>query len=472
MPTTSTPRDTADSFAGPAPADGPAPAEEPRLEAGETPRTGLSNAGKIARYALQRAGEKKLTQVASSLTFTTVLAIVPLLAVVLSLFTAFPLFADFRVALESFLATSLMPPSVSDNVMLYLNQFAAKASGLTAVGSLFLIVTSVMLIMTIDEAFNDIWQVERQRPFRQRILVYWAIISLGPILTGASLWATSVLARESIGDIAELPTVVGFALSFVPLLATGLGFTALFVGVPNRRVLWKDAVIGGLGTAIVLEIMRAGFAYYLTRFPSYTIIYGAFATLPIFLLWIYLSWLAILLGATVAATLPALRQRRWALEHYRGAVFVDALRVLRVLWDAQKTLPPGRSMRFLCAHLQLHQDELSKVLKALKRLGYAVNTENGDSDQWVLACDQRDATIGPLIDELLLDSEQPGLASEPLLLEAISASLTQTPQRLAKLFDAPGRQDGETLPESAHMVQNSLTAEHRNTQEKNHAESQ
>src|SRR3546814_3783642 len=115
-----------------------------------------------------------------------------------------------------------------------------------------------MLNMTIDEAFNDIWQVERQRPFKQRLPVYWAIISLGPILTGASLWATSILARESIGDIGELPAIAGFALSFVPLIATGLGFTALFVGVPNRRVLWKDALAGGLGTAIVLEIMRGG----------------------------------------------------------------------------------------------------------------------------------------------------------------------------------------------------------------------
>src|SRR5690606_2310201 len=124
--------------------------------------------------------------------------------------------------------------------------------------------------------------------------------------------------------------------------------------------------------------------------------------------------------------------------------------------------------RFLCAHLQLHQDELSSVLGALKRLGYAVNTENGDADQWVLACDQREATIGPLIDELLLDREQPGLAMEPLLLDAISVSLTQAPRRLADLFDEPGSRGGEILPESAHMVQNTPIAEHRNTQEKNH----
>lgn len=441
--------------------------EGPRLENTSKPRTGFSNARKIAAFALQRAGEKKLTQVAASLTFTTVLSIVPLLAVVLALFTAFPLFADFRVALESFLTSSLMPPSVSDNVMLYLNQFAAKASGLTAAGTLFLIVTSVMLFMTIDEAFNDIWQVERQRPLRQRMLVYWAIISLGPILAGGSLWATSILTRESLGHVEELPTVVGFALSFVPLIVTGLGFTALFVGVPNRRVLWRDALAGGMGTAIVLEIMRAGFAYYLTRFPSYTIVYGAFATLPIFLLWLYLSWLAVLLGATVAATLPALKQRRWELQHYPGAAFVDALRVLRALWQAQSTQPPGRSMRFLCAHLQLHQDELSSVLKALKKLGYVVDTEDKDTDQWVLACDQREATIGPLIDALLIDRNQPGLVAENLLLDALSLSLTHSDQRLEDLIEGH-----VALPESTYMVQNRPTVAHGTHRSEDHVESQ
>lgn len=445
----------------------PESVEGPRLESARTPKTSLNNARKIASFALQRAGEKKLTQVAASLTFTTVLSIVPLLAVVLALFTAFPLFADFRIALESFLTTSLMPPSVSDNVMLYLNQFAAKASGLTAAGTLFLIVTSIMLFMTIDEAFNDIWQVERQRPLRQRMLVYWAIISLGPILAGASLWATSILARESLGHVEELPTIVGFALSFIPLIVTGLGFTALFVGVPNRRVLWRDALVGGMGTAIVLEIMRIGFAYYLTRFPSYTVVYGAFATLPIFLLWIYLSWLVVLLGATVAATLPALKQRRWELQHYPGAIFVDAIRVLRTLWQAQGNPSPGRSMRFLCAHLQLHQDELSSVLRELKKLGYVVDTEDNNIDQWVLACDQRDVTIGPLIDALLIDRNQPGLTSENLLLDAFSLSLTHADQRLEDVLEGH-----ITLPEHTYMVQNRTTVAHGEPQEQNHVESQ
>lgn len=393
-----------------------------------------ATAWKVIKYALKRAEEKKLAQVAASLTYTTVLSLVPLLAVVLSLFTAFPLFADFRAALENFMANSVMPTVVAENVMSYLNQFAAKASGLTAVGSLVLIVTSVMLFRTIDEAFNDIWQVETRRPLRQRMLVYWALLSLGPILVGASLWAISVLARESLGLIGDMPTILNLALSLLPLLLTGSGFTALFLTVPNRSVRWKDALIGGFCTAVILEILRVGIAYYLAKFPSYTVIYGAFATIPIFLLWVYLSWLVILLGATVTALLPALRQRRWAQQHYTGAPFIDGVRVLRTLWDTWHAREPGREVDTLCAHLSLHQDEVDNVLHVLKRLGYAVDTQTDDTETWVLACDPARADLRPLIDAWLIDSTQPGLRSEPQLLDAVSRELKGETVTLDRLF--------------------------------------
>lgn len=445
----------------------PRPVGPARRHADAPTRFPRRNTEKIARFVLQRASEKKLTQVASSLTFTTVLSIVPLLAVVLALFTAFPLFGEFRVALEDFLSTNLMPAAVSENVMMYLNQFAAKASGLTAAGSLFLIVTSVSLIMTVDESLNDIWQVEHQRPMRQRILVYWAIISLGPILTGASLWASAVVARESLGHINALSDTLGVVLALVPLVATSLGFTALFYLVPNRKVLWRDALVGGICTALVLELMRIGFAFYLARFPSYTIIYGAFATLPIFLLWIYLSWLVILLGATLAAILPSLRQRRWALRHFRGDTFIDSLRVLHALWQAQRTDTPGYSAPFLCEHLHLHDDELHLVLKELKELGYVVDTENGEGVLWVLSCDQREADIGRLLDAMLIDRAQPGLHQNQALLDAISKSLSGEPVRLEALFEAEA-----ALPETSVLVHNTKTKQQTHSEEGDYAESQ
>lgn len=399
-------------------------------------RATAATALKVVKYAVRRAQEKNLTQVAASLTYTTVLSLVPLLAVVLALFTAFPLFADFRVALESFLANSLMPAVVSENVMGYLNQFAAKASGLTTVGGLALVVTSVMLFRTIDDAFNDIWQVETRRPLRQRILVYWALLSLGPILVGASLWALTMLARESLGLIGDMNEVAEFSLSLLPLMLTGLGFSAMFLTVPNRSVRWKDALVGGFFTAIILEFLRVGIAYYLARFPSYTVIYGAFATIPIFLLWMYVSWLVILLGATVTALLPALRQRRWAQQHYVGAALVDSVRVLNVLWASRAAPSPGRATEDLCADLALHQDELDKVLHLLKRLGYVVNTQEQDCDTevWVMACDPRHAALQPLIDAWLFDTRQPGLRHAPGLVPAVARSLAGETVTLEALF--------------------------------------
>lgn len=430
-------------------------------------RVSRATVWKVLKYAVRRAEEKKLAQVAASLTYTTVLSLVPLLAVVLSLFTAFPLFAEFRYALETFLAGTILPAVVSDTVMSYLNQFAAKASGLTTIGGLVLIVTSVMLFRTIDEAFNDIWQVETRRPLRQRVLVYWALLSLGPILVGASLWALSVLARESMGMIGEIPAIPNVLLSLLPLVLTGSGFSALFFTVPNRSVRWKDALIGGFCTAVILEILRVGIAYYLSRFPSYTVIYGTFATIPIFLLWVYLSWLVILLGATVTALLPALRQRRWAQQHYTGAAFVDGVRVLHALWSTWHRHTPGRPTSELCEALNLHHDELDNVLHTLKGLGYVVNTDHDDEETWVLACDPAHAELQPLIDAWLLDSRQPDLRHEPQLLDAVARSLAGDAVRLDALFQA-----GAPLPQHPGLGHNTHSLPNGATGRKNHVESQ
>ncbi|MDR7948939.1 YihY family inner membrane protein [Achromobacter aegrifaciens] len=382
----------------------------------------IARAGRVVRFSAERASEEKLLQVASSLTFTTVLAIVPMLAVVLSLFTAFPVFQEFRVALEDFLTNSLMPPSISDNIMDYLNQFARQASRLTAIGGVFLLITSLLLIMTIDKAFNDIWHVTRQRPLRQRALVYWAIITLGPVVAGASLWATSFVARESLGLVRDVPEAVSVAVSFIPLVLTALGFATLFVMVPNREVLWRDALVGGCVTAIVLEIMKSAFAYYLTRFPTYTVIYGAFATLPIFLLWIYLSWLAVLLGAILASSAPLIRLGRWEINRYPGAPFVDAVDALRTLRQAQTANPPGLPANLLAAQLRLHQDELNEVLETLAEMGLATRSPEG---LWVLTCDARQTSMEPVVDRFLLDRGQPRVRNDPEILRVASAVISQ-----------------------------------------------
>lgn len=419
------------------------PSAEPATAAPEPPpvtrtRTPwITRVGRVFRFAAQRADEERLLQVASSLTFTTVLGLVPMLAVVLSLFTAFPVFQDFRLALEDFLTHSLMPPAVSDNIMNYLNQFARQATRLTAIGGAFLVVTSILLIMTIDKTFNDIWHVTRQRPIPQRALVYWAVVTLGPVVAGASLWATSFVARESMGLVRDVPEILSLIISFVPVILTGLGFAALFVVVPNRQVFWRDAMAGGFGTAIVLELMKAAFAYYLTRFPTYTVIYGAFATLPIFLLWIYLSWLAVLFGATVAASVPLIRLGRWEINRSPGAPYIDAMAVLRSLHAAQGRRPAGRSTSSLAKRLHLHHDELNAVLEKLEQLDIIARTSE---QRWILTCDPRKIPLAPVVDHFLLDRQQPRLQDDPHILDVAAAAL--------------GRHDTPTLEELSQLAHN------------------
>ncbi|QDQ87859.1 YihY family inner membrane protein [Alcaligenaceae bacterium SJ-26] len=379
------------------------------------------------RFALARIDEARLTQVASSLTFTTVLAIVPLLAVVLSLFTAFPLFQQFQVALEEFLTHNLMPEIVSGNIMAYLNQFAQQASRLTAIGGIFLMVTSVMLMMTIDTVLNDIWHVRRQRPLTQRILVYWAILSLGPVLLGASLWVTAVLARESLGLVGELPFGTEIALKAIPLLLAGFAFAALFVVVPNRTVSWRDGLMGGFGTAIVLELMKTGFAAYLTRFPSYTVIYGAFAIVPIFLLWIYLSWLTVLFGALITANIPAVRTGRWRHQHQIGAAMVQSVAVLRALMQARQAPEVGLTLASLSQSLQLYPVDVQERLEQLAALNYVTHIQEDGKDRWALVCDPGTTTLGPLFDRLLLARHQPALARDPALRNALAGYLADPP---------------------------------------------
>ncbi len=378
----------------------------------------------ILRFTAIRVDQEKLIQLASSLTFTTVLAIVPLLAVALSLFTAFPLFSDFSDALQTFMVKSLMPASISDSVMHYLNEFAEQASHLTAIGGVFLVLTALMLIMSIDSALNDIWHVGRQRPVVQRIMIYWGVISLGPILVGASLWTSSFLAKESLGLVTQMPTLLELALSIVPLLLTGLGFTLLFVVVPNCRVRWVDAFAGGYFTAMLLEVMKFGFAYYISRFPTYTVVYGAFSTLPVFLLWVYLSWLGVLLGAMVAANLHLVHTYRLNTGAKPGADLVDAIKVLTLLDDARNHRPPGLSLNDILEHTSIQHESVIRLLGVLTDLGLVAPAQTAHGERWIFSCNAQTAKLGPLFDRLAIDRRYLGLSRHHALSRAIAALMT------------------------------------------------
>lgn len=294
----------------------------------------------LARYALRRAGEDRLPQVAGSLTFTTVLSLVPILTVAFALFTAFPMFKSFRADIEGYMFSNLVPGNISRPILMYLNQFSSNAKGLTAAGLIGLVVTSVLTMLTVENALNAIWRVRQRRPLAQRVLVFWALMTFAPVLIGASLSVSSYLVSISAGYVNKLPFGLGVIVGVIPILLSAIAFAMLYVFVPNTYVERRDALTAGLVAAVAFEFAKRGFGAYVAHIPTYTAVYGAFAALPIFLTWIYVSWLVTLLGATIASTLPIIRRGYWQRRTFPGSQFFDALGVLLLLYRAREQAPP------------------------------------------------------------------------------------------------------------------------------------
>ena len=271
----------------------------------------------LTRLTIDRARKERLPQVAGSLAFTTLLSIVPLLAASFALFTRFSVFARFKEALQEFLLNRLLPADIARTVLKYLNQFAANASGLTWVGSLLLLATAVAMLLTVENALNQMWKVRKNRPFFKRVGLYLLMLAIGPPVLGLSLWATSYLLGVSLGLIGALPPSFAFVLDLGPLVLGVAVLTCMFYLVPNARVRLRDAFAGGLIASVAFELGKRGFTSYLVKVPTYKALYGTFAALPMFLLWVYFSWLVTLVAALVTANL-ALTRRRPAARGARG----------------------------------------------------------------------------------------------------------------------------------------------------------
>ncbi len=288
----------------------------------------------LFHFARRRLGEERLPQVAGSLTFTTTLALVPLLTIVLAIFTTFPVFSNFRSAVEAYFIQTMMPKGISNTIINNLTQFASKAKGLSAVGAVALILTSAAMMGMIERAFNQIWKVKQTRPVAQRVTIYWALVTLGPLLFGLSITATSQLFLATSGLAREAPFLSSVFYTLVSVGLTTGAYTLLYMGVPNRFVDWRDAVWGGVVAAIAFEIAKRAFAMFARQFPSYALIYGALAALPLFLLWMYVSWMITLIGALLVAALPIVKYERWWYQPVPGGAFVDAMAILRVLHES------------------------------------------------------------------------------------------------------------------------------------------
>jgi membrane protein len=402
---------------------------------------------RLARFAAKRSNEDRVPQVAASLTFTSVLSVVQLITVAFAIFTAFPIFSSFRDALQAFLAEHLMPTAVNRQIFAYLNEFASKAKALTTAGMVVLVLTSIITMMTIESSLNVIWRVRKPRPIGQRLLIYWAVLTLAPVIFGVSVSVSTYLWTQSVSSVTGalhlMPVAKQWALSLATLPFTITGFTLLYLYVPNCRVEWRDALIGGLCAAIAFELTKRGFGLYIRRFPTYTAVYGTFAAIPIFLIWVYLSWFITLFGATITSALPAIRAGHFYRPRFPGSDLFDALGMLSRLVRARDRGRMGYTASELSRMLRRDLETTLRLLDLLEgREWIARLHRDGEAARWLLIANPTSITISALFDLLVVDRDELSFQAQletsridgPTLIAALQHERLQT--SLADLMGA------------------------------------
>lgn len=252
--------------------------------------------------------EENFDQISASLAFTTLLSLVPLVAVVLGIMSVLPAFLGMKDQFAQFIVPSLLPERNAGMIVEYVLEFSKKATNVTLIGFLVLVVTVYLLLLTIERAFNHVWSVTENRPWWKRMRLYAAVLAIWPLAVASVVVAISYAVTTSLGLVDEPPWLRGLLFKVTGLAVATIFFAGLYFAVPNTRVATRDALWAGVFAACGFLLMQKAFGFYLSNFPSFALIYGAFATVPIFLLWLYLSWAIVLLGALLAATLPEFRR--------------------------------------------------------------------------------------------------------------------------------------------------------------------
>lgn len=325
----------------------------------------------IGKYCGKRLAENNLSDVAGNISFTIILSIVPMLAIVLAIFTTFPEFGSLQDTLETYFSQGMIPASTAHIILSNLTTFAANAANVSIIGGATLVITTLMTIALIESSFNHIWHVTTPRPIVKRIFMYIAIAILGPLLLGISIYLTSHLVLAAHGLVANLPFLNSVSSSLISIFWTAVAFTLLYRTVPNRLVLWEDALSGGVFAGIAFEIAIRAFAFFITNFSTYERIYGALAAFPIFLMWVYISCLIMLLGAMVAALLPEIRNGRWHATPEVGSQFSDAIKIIGVLYRAKGAV--FRTELEMQTHLSI--GEVEDCLTVFEKIGWATTVK-------------------------------------------------------------------------------------------------
>lgn len=297
----------------------------------------LHGAWRRVSYLLSRFSEDRCSENAAALTYMSLFAMVPLLTVLYTMASAVPTFQGLEQQMQAFLFQHLMPDTSSE-VQTYLNDFSRQAKNLTGPGIVFLVVTAVLMLRNIEKAFNLIWRARENRSPVSSVLLYWAVLSLAPVALGLALGISTYLASfTGVVDEYDIFGAKAFFLKLAPLLLSAAAFTLLYIAVPNCRVPFRHSLVGGLVAAAAFHIARAAFTDLVVG-SSYTFIYGAFAAVPLFLLWIFLSWNIVLMGGILVHSLSAYQDA----EQAARPTLLKALDVLYLFWEKQQA---GHSVR-------------------------------------------------------------------------------------------------------------------------------
>lgn len=401
----------------------------------------------FARHLWRHFREDRNLEAAGALSYTSLLALVPLMAVMLGVISAFPVFDQWAKDVETYIFSNFVP-AAGDTVHQYITEFVGRTAGLTGAGTAFLIVTAILLMASIEKNLNRIWRVRTQRQPVNRLVIYWAVLTLGPLLVGASLGLTSyfaalpLLAPEIVrGLLQEL------LLKTAPFFVALIGFALVFIVVPNRRVRWRHALAGAFVSAVMFESAKAGFVFYVTNFPTYERLYGALATIPLFFVWIYVSWAVVLLGASVAAALTTFQYRRADGGWPARRELQLALRLMGHFWQAQRR---GQSLSvtdLMDRERAADDEQLNRILAWFHDARFIHADDDGD---WMLSADLDELRLGDLYqsgpfilplqeferleleshwDRALVEGLKPvDVSARPVLDRSIKSLLTFTPE--------------------------------------------
>jgi len=326
---------------------------------------------------------------AAALTYTTLFAVVPLLTVSYAMLSAIPTFQGVGDTMQQWVFNNFVP-ATGEVVYDYMRDFTSHARALTSIGVVFLVVTSIMMMKNIEAAFNRIWRVTEPRKGVSSFLLYWAVLSLGPLLLGLGILLTSYITALPFYTSATEVVGKGRILSVIPMLLSAVAFTLLYAAVPNCRVPILNALIGGILAAISFELAKRGFAFFVTQFPSYQLIYGAFAAVPLFLAWIFICWVIILLGAELTRYLTIYHK---AGQGAREPHLYTILSVLYQLWQAQQRGVALEDSSLLRHSTGLDQGRWDRYVQLLSEGGVIRRTEEGS---YILSRDLSSFTIDQL----------------------------------------------------------------------------